>query len=200
MTIHHDLTGIVLAGGLGLRAGGPKADLALTPGGATLLERAAASLREWCGAVLVSVRDADQAVPAGLTAVADQPAGAGPLAAVATALERCETSLAFVAACDMPDLDADTVAHLVEVAERTPDAEAVVPADAHGRLHPLHAVYRPAIAAKLRAAIADGERSMHGALTRCTVAAVPVAGLPAPGSVTNLNTLAELAAYEGDQA
>jgi molybdopterin-guanine dinucleotide biosynthesis protein A len=128
--------------------------------------------------------------------VVDEPADCGPLAGVATALERCETPTAFVAACDMPALEPATVAHLLGVAEQQPDADVVLPADATGgRLHPLHAVYRASAGPKLRAALDAGERSMHRALRACAVVTVPVDDLPAPGSVANLNTAAELAAY-----
>lgn len=196
VTFQANVTGIVLAGGMGVRAGGPKADLTLGDDGVTMLEAAVARFRGWFGTVVVSVRDAGQAAPEGCVAVADEPAGCGPLAGVATALERCETDLAFVAACDMPELDPDTIAHLLEVAVQAPSADVVIPADAaSGRLHPLHAVYRASAAAKLRAALDGGERSMHRALQSCEVVTVPVADLPAPGSVANLNTAAELDAY-----
>ena len=42
---------------------------------------------------------------------------------VATALERCETPVAFVAACDMPELEPATIAHLLEVAAQAPGAD-----------------------------------------------------------------------------
>ncbi len=196
VTLHPNVTGIVLAGGRGVRAGGPKADLTLGDSGATMLEAVAARFAQWFGTVLVSVRDAAQAVPPGCAAVVDAPQDCGPLAGVASALEQCETAVAFVAACDMPELEPATIAHLLNVAERTPETDVVIPRDAaSGRLHPLHAVYRASAGPKLRAALQAGERSMHRALKQCTVTTVAVDDLPAPGSAANLNTEAELSAY-----
>src|SRR5439155_1414879 len=69
--------------------------------------------------------------------VADRFPGAGPLAGIHAALLAARHPHAFVAACDMPGLDADVIRFLLA---RIGDADAVVPRW-DGDVEPLHAVY-----------------------------------------------------------
>ncbi len=188
-----EVTGVVLAGGLGRRAGGPKAALRL--GDETLLERSVRRLSEWFPEVIASVRFPGDPAPASARTVADRPTGEGPAAALATALEECRTPYAFAVGCDMPDLDRDFVLFLVARAGR---AAAVVPmADgAPEGLEPLHAVYRRDASAGLRAALASGARALCGVVAGLHPDRVPpgdYAHLPgAAASLRNLNTRVEI--------
>ena len=103
----------------------------------------------------------------------------------------------FVAACDMPGLDADVIRFLLG---RIGDADAIVPRW-EGDVEPLHAVYghgcMPAIEANLRA----GRYAVRDVLPELRVDYVDETELRGVGSaaasLTNVNTPEELAAVGG---
>ena len=135
--------GIVVAGGASRRMGRDKSLLRLD--GATLLERAVATLAEVFDEVLVAGGDA----PGGARAVRDIFPGIGPLGGIHAGLEATDRAAAFVVACDMPLLDAGVIAKQIALWQET-DADALVPV-AGGRPEPLHAIY----AARCLTAIED---------------------------------------------
>jgi len=194
----NEVTGVVLAGGSGTRAGGPKAAVQLD--GETLLARAVRLLAGWLPAVVVATRDGSDPIPAPAVAVVDAQPGAGPLVALPAALEACRTPWALVVGCDMPDLDRPTLERLISRADIDAPVDVVVPIDKEAQLQPLHAVYRVACAPTLRAAVRRGARSMQRALAglRCDV--VPQTALrDLPGawaSMAGLNTSADIAARQ----
>lgn len=104
------ILGAILAGGLATRFGSDKA-LALLDG-ATLLDRALASLAPHCDALIVVGRDT-AAVPT----VADCPApGLGPLGGIAGALRHAAAhgyDTILTNACDTPELPVDLIAALL---------------------------------------------------------------------------------------
>ncbi|WP_377888493.1 molybdenum cofactor guanylyltransferase [Alkalihalobacillus sp. R86527] len=67
--------------------------------------------------------------------------GKGPLAGLMTAMNSKEAIYYVVVACDMPLVTEDLISTLLDEAERNPEADAIIPV-AHGRIHPLCAVYR----------------------------------------------------------
>ena len=129
--------------------------------------------------------------------VADRYPGCGPLAGIHAATLASRFPHVFVAACDMPGLDADVIRFLVA---RIGAADAVVPCW-NGDVEPLHAVYAahcgPAIEACLRA----GRHALRDFLAGARVDYVDEAELGAVGgaaaSLTNVNTPEELAAVGG---
>jgi molybdopterin-guanine dinucleotide biosynthesis protein A len=131
---------VVLAGGEGRRIGGAKATRVL--GGHTLLERALERAAGWSDHVAVAVRAEDQAVPAGVDLLTDDPAIPGPLAGIASALRfaasrGAETVLTLP--CDAPFLPDDLADRLTEAL--TPVA-GVALARSGGQLHPTCALWR----------------------------------------------------------
>ncbi len=159
-----DIVGVVLAGGAGSRMGGAKAELAW--GGSTLVERAAAVLRQALGEVVVAgppVR--------GLPAVADRFTGKGPLAGVHAGLERAAGRPVFALACDLPFVPAALVRHLVAAADG--DGAAWVAAGPRGP-EPLCGLYAARCLAVAEQRLAGGEPSMHGFLEAIAAVSVPV--------------------------
>jgi len=67
----------------------------------------------------------DTETPQDVRFIADEEVGRGPLGGIATALAASERPWVFVAACDMPFLDAPVIARLWEHVKRNPDALAV---------------------------------------------------------------------------
>jgi molybdopterin-guanine dinucleotide biosynthesis protein A len=158
-------TAVVLVGGASTRMGRDKALLVPPDGDPRPLARRVLD-------ALLSV--ADNAVLAGrplagfdVPAVSDHNVGAGPLAGVAAALAAVGTPLAVVAACDMPSLQPALLRLLLRRAQDEPDALCVVCMGPRG-MEPLLAVWRPAAAPLLDAALGRGVRALRDA-----VAAVP---------------------------
>ena len=166
-----DWTAVVLAGGRSQRLGHDKAGDTL--GGSTLLQRALASLPSDVPCVLVGPPPTETP-PRNVTLTREEPAGAGPVAAIEAGLRLVETPIVAVLAVDMPWGGA-VLPDLVRRLLATPaDVDALIPRDADGRDQPLCAVYRTA---GLADALARME-STAGVSVRSVVA------LLAPSSVT----------------
>ena len=167
------LLGAVLAGGQATRFGSDKALAVLD--GATLLERALASLSPYVDALVVCGR-AEAPVPT----VADAPhAGLGPLGGIAGALAHAAAhgfDAVLTTACDTPALPAELVAALL----------------AHDCAHAAEAPTVGVWPARLAAGLADhlgggGERSIR----RWAAGVGAVAVLPGV-MVANVNTVRDL--------
>lgn len=163
--------GAVLTGGASRRMGVDKATLVVR--GQALAATAAAALAE-AGARSVHAVGGDASALAGLGLEVwpDDHPGEGPLGGLLTALRRAEEDLVVVVSCDLPDLDAATVAALAAALEARPDAHVAAPV-AGGRLQVLTAAYRVGAAPVLRAAFGAGERSVRRAAAGLVVAEVP---------------------------
>jgi molybdopterin-guanine dinucleotide biosynthesis protein A len=159
------LLGAVLAGGRSRRFGSDKAVESV--GGATLLDRAADTLTEVFGeVVIVSARpvETDRRV------VPDARDPCGPLGGIEAALAHAvELGLdgAFVLACDLPVVTADTVRDVARALDSSPTALAAAPAGRDGRsAEPLCAAYRVACLGEVRALLDDGRLAAVGLFDR----------------------------------
>lgn len=167
--------GVVLTGGASRRMGSDKALLPIA--GTAMAVRVAKALAEGgCRPVWCQGGDATALAALGLSVHADDLPGAGPLGAIGTALSAVAGDAAardvVVAACDLPDLDAATVAALVAAAQGQPEASVVVAADASGP-H-LLGLWRAATAERVAGLLADGVRSYRQALERLDAVFVTV--------------------------
>jgi molybdopterin-guanine dinucleotide biosynthesis protein A len=128
------LAGILLTGGRSRRLGADKARL--VHDGETLAARGARLLAVVCGGPVLEAGDG----VSGLPSMREQPAGAGPLAALAAAGEELRAQghhgPALLLAVDMPAVDVA----LLEFLGNWPGAPTVVPS-AGGRLQPVCARY-----------------------------------------------------------
>lgn len=168
-------TGIVLTGGASRRMGSDKAFVVV--GGRPMAVAVADALWEGgCHPVECQGGDVDRLVSLGLTAVADSRPGGGPVAAIVDALERADGDV-VVAACDLPDLDGDTVRSLTAGRE-APAAYARTGDRAH-----LLSAWSPSALEALRPLVASGSISYRAALEAAGAVAVDVD----PARVRNVN-------------
>ena len=190
--------GILIAGGRGVRFGGPKALVIFR--GRTLVELARESLAAVCDeVVVVAPNGLDLPVPES-ERVADRGEHEGPLSALVAGLEARSFTCALALAVDLPRLDRSHLARLL--AAWSNDA-ALVPLFA-GRLQPLAAVYSPASGAALRARVEAGERALVPAVTKLAprtldAEALRALGIP-PEAFADADTPAELARLEAEGA
>jgi molybdopterin-guanine dinucleotide biosynthesis protein A len=165
-------SGAVLAGGRSRRFG---RDKALEPvDGVAMAARVAATLRAAGATNVVAVGgDRTRLGEMGLQLRADSHPGEGPLGGLVDALAGSTAPVTVVVACDVPWIDAPTIAALVG----TLGSEAVDVAFAHadGHREPLVAAWRTAAAHRvLAAAFEAGERAVHRASGPLRAVDVPV--------------------------
>ncbi len=149
-----EFSAVILAGGKGERMGCDKALLSFQC--RPLVERTVETLRGLFDEILVVGRDPGSFAPLGADAVLpDDSPGAGPLGGIATGLAHMKYDRGFFVACDMPLVDAQVVAALLEEA-RAADTDAVVPVH-DGGPEPLHAVYAKTCLPAAERQIASGD-------------------------------------------
>ncbi|MDV8149521.1 molybdenum cofactor guanylyltransferase [Arthrobacter sp. B10-11] len=165
---------LVLAGGRSSRLGGvPKSQLVYD--GATLLSR---SLAAAAGATATVVVGPDSgALPSGVLTCREEPAFAGPAAAIAAGLAALDhaqgplrAGLTLVLACDMPKADQAVAALLAALTAGSPGSagsEGVMAASPDGRQQPLAGFYSTRA---LQRAVEEKTRS--GGLTGASVFAL----------------------------
>jgi molybdenum cofactor guanylyltransferase len=175
---------IILAGGQSRRMGRDKAHL--PTGSGTLLERIVDRLSPVVAEVIVA-GGPPLSIPA-VRWVPDARSGFGPLAGMAAGLAALSGNLAWVVACDLPDVEPGVGELLFDSAS---DVDAVVPR-LDGRPECLCAVYRTSLAARIVTLLDAGERRVTALLDGVRVRYVEAAELrrvdPELRSFRNLNT------------
>ncbi|HEY5664147.1 MAG TPA: molybdenum cofactor guanylyltransferase [Ilumatobacter sp.] len=171
MTVAPAPIGVILTGGASRRMGSDKAFLPV--GGRAMVASVAAALRDGgCERVVCQGGDAARLGALGLEVLADDDAGAGPLAAIRTALGRLGGPI-VVAACDLADLDPASVRAVIAAGAGASVSVAV----ADGRRH-LLSWWGPDSQTPLAALIDDGCHGYGravGLLGAVEVAVVPAA-------------------------
>lgn len=145
------MIGVILAGGESRRMGRDKAFLPF--GGATLVERVAARLRDACDDVVIVTNNPEPYEALGLRAVRDALLHRRSLAGIYTGVLQAGGT-AFVCGCDMPFLCPALVRHMGTLADA---ADVVIPRVRD--YEPLHAVYTPACLAPITRVLAEGGRN-----------------------------------------
>lgn len=158
-------SGAVLTGGRSARMGVDKATLRVR--GRPLVTYPAEALRAAGAREVFAVGGDREALAAlGLTAVADEHPGEGPLGGIVTAL-RCATEpVVVVLACDLPAITSEVVRRLVDAAG--PGVDAAVPVR-DGRLEVVAAAFRRRTLLRLERAFAAGARAPREVMSRLTV-------------------------------
>jgi molybdenum cofactor guanylyltransferase len=160
--------------------------------GATLLERALASLDMVCAPVLIAAGDLPMTV-AGRRCVADAVPGAGPLGGLVAALRASPHRLLAVVAVDLPWIDPRLITML---AARIGDCDVAVCETAQG-VEPLHAVYSTSLLAPAETALLGSDRSLRRLIERSRAALVTEREWRAAGIsdkfTRNINTPEDLA-------
>jgi len=190
-TLRRKATAIILAGGQSSRMGRDKS--MLTVDGEPLIQHVHEQLQGHFDEILLSSNDARHAFLE-LTTVADRRTGQGPLMGLASALEAASHDLAFVVACDIPDIDIHLAHRLLNQAE---GYDAVVPRSVQPgsdspRPEPLFAVYRRDAATRIFDLLTQGERRIRSFFDQANIRYVDLDPEDAP---RNLNTEEEYRAY-----
>ena len=190
-----DLTGLLLAGGLGRRMGGADKGLLLLeqlPLAQWVIDR----LRPQVGPLLISAnRNVEDWARFSYPVIADHIGGfAGPLAGIQAGLAACTTPWLVTAPCDSPFLPADLVARL-SAAALAADADLAV-VRCGERLQLVFSLMRREVLPDLDAFLAGGGRGIRTWFERLTIAVVDFADETA---FANINTPQELAAAQLQQ-
>lgn len=185
------MSGLVLAGGASRRMGRDKAQIVLD--GEPLVVRAVRLLSQVASEVLVASGDGRRLDHLGFPQVRDAVPDAGPLAGIVAGLEAAAHPLVGVLAVDMPDASPAVLALLTTLWR----GEAAVVPVVDGRIEPLHAVWSRAAGPALAGFLAEGGRSVTGALdivgARFVEAGEWAVAHPAGTFASNLNAPRDLA-------
>jgi molybdopterin-guanine dinucleotide biosynthesis protein A len=187
--------GAVLCGGASRRMGRDKALLEIE--GQAMAVRVAGALVDAGADPVVAVGgNADALATLGLHGVADEHPGEGPLGGLVTALGASPEPVLFVAACDLTSPSASAIAATVDALAAAlgdpgdpRDPSVAVPV-VDGRRQWMHAAWRTAAEAPLRAAFEAGERAVHAAVSVGRLRVVDLE-LPDP-AVADADTPADL--------
>jgi molybdenum cofactor guanylyltransferase len=180
----HDVTGLVLAGGMGQRMGGQDKGLLPFRGrplAAWVIDRVAPQV----GRLLINAnRNIDEYARFGYPVISDSIGGyPGPLAGVHTGLGTCATNYLLCVPCDSPFLPTDLCERLMAALLRE-GADAAT-ARCGERLHPVFSLLRRNSAAELQKYLAAGGRNIRGWFDNMQTAFVD---FPDPEAFQNLNT------------
>src|SRR5215470_5627883 len=145
------VTGVVLAGGLASRMGGRDKAFAAVDG-EPIAVRTIRLFRGLFPQVVVATNRPERYRALEVETVTDAFPGCGPLAGIHAAMRAARHAHVFVAACDMPGLDADVIGFLLA---RVGDADAIVPRW-DDDIEPLHAVYAVRILPRIEDALRAG--------------------------------------------
>lgn len=184
------LNALVLAGGRSTRMGRDKA--ALEHAGRSQLEHAVELLRPFVSEVFVSVRadQRDDPLRSRFAQIVDAGDVQGPAAGIRAAQAHDPAAAWLVVACDLPHLDATTLAQLV--AQRDPTKSATAYRSSHDGLpEPLCAIWEPGSAAALEAFLATGRNCPRKFLINSDTLLLDQ---PHPEALDNVNTPEDLAA------
>ena len=151
------ITGAILAGGMGRRMGGVDKGL-VEVAGQPMVAWTLNALTPQVGHVLINANRSQETYAAfGLPVVEDQHSGfQGPLAGLHAVLSAAETPFVAIVPCDTPRLPHDLIARLGQAL--ISDSSELAVAQAGGRVHTLHGLFRRDLLDDLSRALATGER------------------------------------------
>jgi molybdenum cofactor guanylyltransferase len=129
-------------------------------------------------------------LPAGIETVPDARGGRGPLQGLAAGLAATagRAQVAYASSVDVPLLHPAFVRAVIGALG--PGVDVAVP-EAGGHLQPLAAAYRVSVRSEVEELLAEDRLSLHALLDRSLLRRVTASELPAPESLTNLNSPAD---------
>jgi molybdopterin-guanine dinucleotide biosynthesis protein A len=194
----HQITGLVLAGGRGSRMGGVDKGLQ-TFRGAPMALHVVMRLTPQVGTMMINAnQNLGPYEGFGVPVWPDQIGGfAGPLAGLHTGLSHCETDYLVTAPCDSPFLPNDLVERLADaLADQDADLAVAVTGEGESRQpHPVFCLVKAALLPHLTQFLQDGGRKFDAWYAPLKAAEVQ---FPDEAAFRNINTLAELHAYEAN--
>jgi molybdopterin-guanine dinucleotide biosynthesis protein A len=185
------LTGIILAGGKSSRMGQEKGLINFR--GKPLIQFGIDLLRRYTDRILISSSNSGYS-QFGYEMVPDILYGLGPAAGLATTLTFSETDWNIVLACDLPFLEAELIALMLEKTERN---QAVIPVH-NGVMEPLAGLYTRELGTNFEEAISSGNFALRKILANCKVYYFDTTMLleKYPNLFSNFNTLKELQSFD----
>lgn len=193
-TAKSQITGVVLAGGLGRRMGG--ADKGLVEfQGRPLVAYALDALKLAAGPILINAnRNPEAYARLGFPVIADRTDSFdGPLAGLLSALEAAQTDYVLTVPCDCPLIDGALLGRLYGQLVKE-DAELCAAHDGE-RLHPVFLIARRCLAGDLAEYLASGQRKVEAWLKSHRLAMADYSDHPE--MFANANTMEELAGLAG---
>ncbi len=189
MNTDRPLWGLVLAGGRSRRMGSDKA--ALTKDGKTQLQRTYDLLSEHLERVYVSARSdqADDAHRSQYPVIVDRDEAKGPVAGILSAMHEHAGVSWLVVACDLPNLDSDTVRNLIDRHDRE-DVFTAYRSSYDGLPEPLCAIYGRESADVIRRFVAEDVMCPRKMMIRSEATLLSQIR---PASLDNVNTPDDLA-------
>lgn len=189
MTAPEPVCGLVLAGGKSRRMGSDKA--LLRQAGETQLSRAVSLLREKVGRVYVSTRPDQEgdAERGRFECIVDRYPDMGPLAGILSAMDTHSDHSWLVLACDLPNIDAATIEHLL-LNNSALHVATAYESVSDGLPEPLCAIYRPDVRPVIDAFVARGIFCPRKILLN---SATHLLTQPNPGALHNINSPGDLA-------
>ena len=196
MTAPQPTTGVILAGGRAVRMGGrDKAFAAID--GEPIAVRTVRLFHRLFPQVIVGTNRPERFRGLDVQTVPDRYPDCGPLAGIHAAMLESRNPWLFVVACDMPGLDPDVIAWLLD---RPRTGDAVVPRW-DDDVEPLHALYSVDALPVVERCLATGRHAMREFLPAIRVDYVDEHELRAlrgaARSLLNVNTPEDLAAVGG---
>lgn len=160
-----EYSAIILAGGRSSRMGRPKADLEFD--GISMLDYIVAEMLRAFDELVVGVAQPRHYAWESLRArtILDAERYAGPVAALAQALQEIRFDRAFACSCDMPFVNGALARKLCDMLG---DYDALIP-EVDGMLQTLHAVYRKECAKKVAAMHRSGEQRLQNLASHAKV-------------------------------
>lgn len=191
MSARSDVTGVVLAGGMGRRMGGVDKGL-VELSGEPMVAHVLRRLLPQVESILINAnQNRDRYAAFGHPVVPDAVGGfAGPLAGLHAGMTRATTPFVVTVPCDSPFLPNDLVARLADARERAAAQLAV--AKTFAQPHPVFALASRDLLANLAAFLKDGGRKIDSWYARLRV--VEVSFDDEADAFRNINTVDELAA------
>jgi molybdenum cofactor guanylyltransferase len=183
--------GLVLAGGKSRRMGQDKA--LLRHNGETQLGLAVRLLQQHLARVFVSAR-ADQSTEperARFSQIVDRYANLGPLAGILSAMDTDPQAAWLVVACDLPNLDSETICHLLDERSATQPFTAYR-SSVDGMPEPLCAIYNPSARRILDEFVAAGIQCPRKIMMRSDTRLLEARN---PKALDNINTPDELSRH-----
>lgn len=188
MTAADDIHGLVLAGGKSRRMGADKA--LLMQDGQSQLSRSVELLSRHLPRVYVSARQdqADDAERSKFEQIIDRYADMGPVAGILSAMDSDPAVSWLVLACDLPNVDDDTIAALISA--HTDDHPFTAYRSTHDGLpEPLCAIFSPAGRSIVEGLVAEGIVCPRKMLIRSDTLLLDQAN---PMSLDNMNSPEDL--------
>ncbi len=186
-----DITGVILAGGLSSRFGENKSLANFL--GVPMIHRVARVMSAVFNDILLVTNTPEATADLGLRSVRDDIPGKGPLGGIVTAFDNTLNDRIFVAACDMPVLNALTIERIIA---QGGSADAAVAT--HGEIHEyLLALYSRRLLHRLRCCLSEDHLSLRDFCSHLSnVSWIPVEG----DAWFNVNTKKDLESLEKNHA